>query len=615
MRGLRDNPDIFIPDTFWAFPLFKMMKDIPAFRSFLTSINMKDDGLALSGYKFLVREIVGRYMLDFERETFLGLTEDDETQRAFFVGIDYDKTSSTSEKANAVRNVKKMLQAMKKSKNMRSLEASMNTLYERFFMPLQNIFNESIDLDKSINGDKESILTIISLSRFFDPVMRGMETEPEIDIFAGMEIVSPPDHAQEERLAKVNKKWELQFPGYKAGLAFILRRVLDDEKLITDIVSAKDERALVQAMRSAEKRIDEILKQKTSRGIPFGKFFTIKNKADKEKLGELIHKSSIRDLTLNERIDQLLLWYQFEVIDSATTRLFSGGSTFRSLVRGEIAERRDHGVKEKMDVIRFVHHEDVPFFSYAVLIERFGTFSDFSGWLIFMEVGGDYSGMGGFEYTSTEQMLEPNKDSINIREFEISQQQLRDYFTAKQPGEVAQLRFRVDDLEKQKAEAVGRLLEFITKLHYDLLGYKTEINFKDSRLLQDREIDVLATHAGKKELIVVECSTNIPVDINKLVEEINGKAAAIRQKSEFNKFTEMVKVFVTTDNSVRGLRSGEEIVQRLVEAGIQVSGIENIIKNLPKRLRRETLLPLFESKKNWLDIDDDITQYFRRNNY
>lgn len=575
-----DDPDHHIRNCFWILPIFKKIHNIQSFKDFLISNNIEQNEMIFSGFKLLIKQIFAGYFLDLERESFLGLTEDHQTRRAFFYGVDYNKFTSKSEKANILRNLQALFHNLEGIKDYDSLHIRMDVMNEKFFVPLEKIFADSVNVDVGITVDKLELLKLFGLSQLLNPVMDNIKYD---------------DDSTDLQTSEIQRKREQRFTGYKAGLAFILMDSVGDE--LSSVMSANLE-SLPGIISSTEYKIVDQIRQRTGREFAFGKFFIQKKKPCKKEFGEIIEKSPLPQLSLNERLDQLLLWYRFEVIGSGPSKIFSGGSTFRSLLRGEIQERIENGIKENLLIIRFKHTGKPPFFSYAVLLERFGSFSDYSGWMIFTRVGGDYHGFGGFEYATTEQLLNRNSENVDVNEFEIDEEALKSYIEKRDPTESVEMKQRIDVLGDRLNDAVGRLVEFVTKSFYEEQGYETKIYFNDPDVLNNRkEIDVLAIDHQNNKVVLAECSTNIGIEINAFIKEINDKVDLLKSSPKFKEFGSIEKVFVTSSRSIAGLLSGPEIVKRLNEAGIKVLEIEFIIKSLPKKFRRETLLQLFKSRK------------------
>jgi hypothetical protein len=176
------------------------------------------------------------------------------------------------------------------------------------------------------------------------------------------------------------------------------------------------------------------------------------------------------------------------------------------------------------------------------------------------------------------------------------------YIEKRDPDETVEMKSHVDILENSLNDVAGRfagrLIEFIIKSYYEELGYESKIYFNDPEVLNNRkEIDILALNHKRKQIVMVECSTNIGVEINTFINEMNDKEKLLRSSTKFKEFTDIKKVFVTSDSSVSGLLIGQDIVKKIEDAGIEVLTIEEIVERLPKRFRRETLLQLFKSRK------------------
>jgi hypothetical protein len=99
------NPNRFIQHTFWIMPIFKIIRRIDEFKDFVGK-EVADNRSVFRGYRLLVKRLLDSYLDNLEDDSFLGVTEDKKTVRAFFVGLRHDKISPTSEKANLLKNLK-----------------------------------------------------------------------------------------------------------------------------------------------------------------------------------------------------------------------------------------------------------------------------------------------------------------------------------------------------------------------------------------------------------------------------------------------------------------------------------------------------------------------------
>jgi hypothetical protein len=219
-------------------------------------------------------------------------------------------------------------------------------------------------------------------------------------------------------------------------------------------------------------------------------------------------------------------------------------------------------------------------------MERYGTISDFSGWLIFTDVGGQYNGLGGNEWKHTENALQDYRKDVMVTELEISIKSLREFFLYKIKKEVSPLgsvsptdllRFRVDDLERLMTLSRSRILEFLTKLHFEQRFEDVKINFDDISILpRRREIDVLAISRSKGLAVVAECSTNVPLDrIDEFIAEMNEKAECLKQSEKYGGLARYEKIFVTSKWSILGIGAHrmKQIRRKFKRADIKVMSI------------------------------------------
>ncbi|MGI0038198.1 MAG: hypothetical protein ACREAO_00135, partial [Nitrososphaera sp.] len=571
--------DISIQNLFWILPILQTLSPISTFRNFMQSKKLDED-LALNGCKMLVQQITSKYMMDLETDGYLSLVQDDVTRRAFWMEVEDNKFDSACEKANLVRNVRRSFLQLGQSKNFDQLQQNVDLVGRQFLSPLETIFQNSVQLSAEIASDKESVLRTIAIFQMMNKVNRTITDYVHPSLLFGRGFTGIESDYDRGRLTKLLKRQEFQFLGFKASLAFLLHFLLKNEQLSDAIASANNWKNLQPLLIRAEDVAVQRLQDLTGLNIAFGKFFQSKLKPDKTLFGEFITKSGIPRLTQDEQIAQTLLWYYFELINS-TSMIFSGASAFQSLLIGEAYRLSENRERKKVRVIRFVHLGQPTTFSYGILMERRGGISDLSGWLIFSEVGGDYDGTGGFEYQTTEHTLAKYDKYVSVSEFNVDNESLRRFFASKTHTEIEELRLKINHLEELRSASLGRLLEFVTKLFYESLGYKTRIYFNNSGVLSKRkEIDVLATN--DKEIILIECSTYIKANVEDFVKEVNEKTDSIRSHIDFKNYAHFRKVFVTSQSTIRRLRSSKQVLTYLNDAGIEVLEIEDIIsRRLP----------------------------------
>jgi hypothetical protein len=595
---LRDE-DIRI--VFWVIPIFRAIKDVDRFRTFAMEHGYVENVPLLSGFRLFLRIMFPQYLEWLRVSEFFRFTRDTTTDRAFFAGVELDKFPNSSEMANIYKNVREMFESTYHAHSFRLLAEKFDEINRRFILPLSQAFELNVIPNTALAGrfSKEDLLGFVAAGNLWYHAHDISKWVPIRDAPFGDILV--------ERGAKYRKELDFQFPGYKLALAFVWNELLGkkSQELVAPIVKATTWEELNAVHGVAHRVAVESLQSDYGLSLGSSLFFRKQGKVNKTLFGDLITSSPEPVLSLDDRIDKALLYYQIELIDSAQSKLFSGASTFASLLRGEILQRSTFGNRERVQVIR-IKHPGYPWFSYGILMERFGTIYDASGWLIFLDVGSP----GGEGYIFAESMLKGLRNSINIRNFEVDEKTLRAFYIRKIKGhlgfseeEVSETdfaRFRVDDLERFRTESLGRLLEFVAKAYYEVQGFNATIYFDDAAVLPNRwEIDLLATSLARKQVIVAECSLQIPIEgIRRLISEINNKLDMVRKSSKYSEYDKFNKVIITSAEALTQLRNKKRIIAEVTKNDIEILTIENdIIPRLPKRYRRRPLLQLFQSSR------------------
>lgn len=308
----------------------------------------------------------------------------------------------------------------------------------------------------------------------------------------------------------------------------------------------------------------------------------------------LLSDKEIPSLSQKEKLDEFFLWYQMSFLDSAKSQIFNGVSSFNSLLIGEIETRKKHENKEKLEIRRIKH--PVGFtkgndYSYAILIERFGTFfSDFSGWLVFFDCCTDYSGFGGTEYADAEDALKKYKKFINVEEISIDKQ-----FFLSSYSETTSIEELLNISRKRLDEIFGYLIVILTYSYYLQDGYKAKLHFQDKSIFRNNEeLDILVK--VNKELHLVECSKHVSIekDTTDVVGEFKKKESAIIKNKkylpkEFKKFTSTKKIFVIAKSSIRNPNRRKLLIAKLSKNNIIVYFIEDIWQNVDPKLSKEIM--------------------------
>ena len=283
-------------------------------------------------------------------------------------------------------------------------------------------------------------------------------------------------------------------------------------------------------------------------------------------------------LSLQRDIQRKFLWYDVELVDASAT-IFSGVLTFVALLNGAVVFRRRVGNHDPVLIMRVKHpaggagrHD----YSYGLLLEAHGTVSDYSGWLLFYDCCGDYSGFAGSQHALAEQEIKEHLEqkTIEIQEVTITKSKLLEVMhgnllsTTKDvmlASEQTQSKLR--DTENKLGAARGLLVELLGMRHYySAPPGAIKVEWAYERLGQ--EIDVLVR--TKQSLIFVECKKPAITDPLQQVDKLKRKADVLLSGSEFRtewnstSDTHLVHAFVTWE------QPSSDVLRTLSQSGVEV---------------------------------------------
>lgn len=261
--------------------------------------------------------------------------------------------------------------------------------------------------------------------------------------------------------------------------------------------------------------------------------------------------------TAVERVERSFLWYPVQLVGSANL-IFNGVPAFVTSLEGAVSVRRNANASNPVRVIRIRHplgRSDHADFSYAVLLEASGTLSDYSGWLLFYNCCGNYSGFGGSQHALAEATISRHESSkeIEVVELVLGKDAFLDaannlfgrVLPAARRRRGTQLRQKIiarlekkyagklSVLENRHSAATGLLLE--------LLSYYTSTNrasmnstiLSDWQFVQDKkEIDVIVRDAVGIRFI--ECKLG-QFDAEKEADNLIAKSKALMASKDFRR--------------------------------------------------------------------------------
>lgn len=235
--------------------------------------------------------------------------------------------------------------------------------------------------------------------------------------------------------------------------------------------------------------------------------------------------------SIQKQLDRHFLWGSVSVLDSHMAMVFSGVPAFVTLMLGSVELRRNAGNEEPILVRTFKHPVDVEKshneYSFAIYVEAYGTISDYSGWLVFLDSAGDYSGFAGGLYQMAKGNIDSLKDigalehdevTIGLEEFEGY---LKNHHVGFEGGNIERV---VNRQRKVISDAQGKLFE---RLVYESLldsGYQKCIVDVS---MDSEQIDCIGESVTSID--VYECKLDIHMDYNDVIRQVLRKRDTVQR--------------------------------------------------------------------------------------
>ncbi|MBN2094857.1 MAG: hypothetical protein JW727_02315 [Candidatus Aenigmarchaeota archaeon] len=445
-------------DLFGTLEILRIILDLDKFQAWFSKSYQKDTSVLLEGYKLFLETALRTFFYEIDSDWSLGLKEDAIFYRAGHRGINLDKIPNTCEKVILIKNLDSMRRDIRNSRNfdeLYPLTQKVRTELLARFVPIYDMFVED-----NLGFGKDNALRYAAM---FQALIFFSDTSKKIP--KGYYLFS-----QVESLTR--KQYNASFEGYKYTLQFLWESLLEKEskpEFISEMITAKDWsidldvdfekldeslEALKESPGEREDldsyfgRINEGLIKPLEKRLKF-KFISqtllsIKTKPPKEIFGSLLNVPKMVELSEQEKLNCFLLWYPIDYRDSSKGGVFNGSLMLMSLIAGFSEIKVMDNVDSKVQVCKFIHPvgwaKDKNDYSYGILIESYGTFgSDFSGWIMFYDCCGDYSGFSGTEHMQIEAIIDSYKKQglVELRQMTIGKSRLRKYIAKSVVGEIS----------------------------------------------------------------------------------------------------------------------------------------------------------------------------------
>lgn len=264
---------------------------------------------------------------------------------------------------------------------------------------------------------------------------------------------------------------------------------------------------------------------------------------DKQSLfGDLLDEKNIRQkdqkMSLPEQIKERLYWYPFEIVNTQEAQIHYGIPAFNTMLAGTVVLHNSKNSEfSKIIVVKFTHshpdNEKKNDYSYGVLVDTKSAADHYSsGWVIYQNACGDYSGFSGSEHKSSEKLIAKYLKSgkIELRELSIPLKKFME-FTDKYVLDRKQLSILeenklVEDIIQKSRSSLFELFTYYLCVRF--YGEKYRVHFSTGKKTTEGEKDIVVEN--DKEVIVIECKLNPQnYDMSEVVRKLKKKVSSFSQ--------------------------------------------------------------------------------------
>lgn len=540
----------------------------------------------LDGYKFFIETAIRGFFHRVIYSKFPLIQEDFVFFRARFEGIELSSFPNTCEKTAFIKNINEYRRSLRKASSWKEAQTVLDDFKQEVIQPFKELFQEHTVSSSDYEIENAELLrlkTIFHVFTQFNDVGDGYPNSYFITIL--------DTDLREERL-------ESALEGYSRTLQFVWSQLVDDEvfqetclsglhrsetwaysiDIFDDAGGILDERAdLDRFFGEVKEDVIRPLEAEKTVEIMDNVLF-LDEEVEEDFFTDLTSRTQETGLDTQEAFDFQLLWYQVEFLRS--TKIFNGVPAFISLMGGTVNQKKRFADGEKAYVCKFTHPvEPGNDYTYGVLIEAAGStgLADYSGWVMFYDCCGDYSGFSGSEHMQAEKLIENHleKDKIMLREMELEKDEFKELVSDKTVGERGSKLSEELDQESETnrrqtklGKARGLLVELISYYYLTRKDHSSD-NVHWNISLDAGELDVEVETPDKIRFI--ECkydpsNQDWEYEFSKLDDKIREPESEKQKDGEFWFWTS----------------PPQETVRRLNQKGFRYRVVSKVVRDAPE---------------------------------
>lgn len=595
----------------------------------------------LRGIQYFVEVGLNSLAYAVRLDSTLGMSESHALSRAEFRGIDIDEVPNDCEKTILLKRIRLVARSIRKCRTWTDLEESLNELNQMTSIIMKAIQKSMAPGYGLSQQDAVNLAIKKHLLLYFQNTQKGI---PVICLLSGF---------QESRktgwlLADVFRTYVLCLEYVWAAFPFsrlthfrtrdIEERILDFKPVVIDHLEreksffsrqpeapqealkhdweSKEEKGLISWMaldlwskKLYESELEPIEKEL---GNMFWKEPIIRLEgSNKKDLRALFTTHDIPEPSYLEGtnwdakrrlLDYYFLWYEMDVLDKGDVRMFNGVPAFLSVVMGAYRLRQSFGNEDPI-VVRVFKHPVTRFekgyeYSYAMLMEVYGMLSDYSGWLVFSDCAGEYSGHPEPECQMARKWLKRmEKDGeVKLEEITIAPNHFKRYL--QENGRVLvetdrgltimDSREVIESMREMISISRGKLFEYV--VYKWLVSEAKYTELRGPGDFKGEQVDCLGINDSVVD--VFECKVDLHQQIEEVVRQVLVKQEAARREFPGRKVDPYLVVYLEVDTarSLELMRFGIRVIdnfrQKIRSGGINKSNREQIVKILDYQVGR-----------------------------
>lgn len=462
-----------------------------------------------------------------------------------------DKLPNTCERTIFLKNIYKYFKPVLRAKSINGIENKLQLFYQEVGVLFENVFLEQfcISTEYGVNEDEAIRLILVeNLYIYFTQINNNGPYAYMASLLRDFWIS--------------NEKKTYCFEGYKFILQYLWYNVLDKfpfekaklntlhladswreysykklppdasiyDKMFNTYFDLGKQNSLDSFFYQIKYNITDPFEEETGINITsVHKFFgRTKVNYSKNVFNKLLCTDELIDpydkLDDDDKISIALYWYPLEVFEPGS--MHNGITAFITSMAGTVSLSNSEGKREfeKVIVCKFIHPltDKKNDYSYGVLLDSMAAAGHYySGWLLYYDCCGDYSGFSGSEHKKAEKLIDKyvNNNQVELRELEVDKKVFRRYvaehiyssdeLSNEKIIEVEERlleqskkqKIKVDDvIGKSKAVILELLMCYILSKHGDVKSIKWSANKNEG------EIDLLLEYSDK--IKIIECKVN-----------------------------------------------------------------------------------------------------------